>query len=273
MLRFATWNVGHAVASRKPFPEQWEWFEENVGAQLVVLTEARDKFDACDDGWSFVRRAGGIGGRRPWGTAIGSFGGSLVDVTDGVEGNGGFSVDHTWPGYVTIADLVDDEEDNEVLLTIVGVHAPLLGVDGRKLKSGEESVPQILRDLEGLFDSDRGQSLIIAGDFNLHPRWMPESIYERFIDVIEETSEVRDGLVGCVGCSMGDDCGHIWTHRNGNSPNAAAQNIDYVFISEGLADLVSGAGGGPDVFPEIWTISDHAPVIVDFDRDDDGSGD
>jgi exonuclease III len=187
-------------------------------------------------------------------------------VTNGVPGRNGFSIEHHYPGYVTIADLVD--EDDEVLMTIVGVHAPLIGRDGQKLKWGGESVDVIMEDLADLIDSPRGEMLVIAGDLNIHPNHVPPSLYERFIDVVEASADIRDLLPGCVNCGMGNECGHLWTHRNGNSPNAAVQNIDYIFVSEGLADGVYAVGGGSGDFPEVWGISDHAPVIVDFGDDD-----
>ena len=266
MFRFATWNVGHAVQTRKPFAHQWNWFTDNVGADLVVLTEAKPDYSSCGDGWSFVYKDGGIGGRRRWGTSIGAYEHTLRDVTNGVGGRNGFAIEHHYPGYVTIADLVDDEDDS-TLCTVVGIHAPLLDRDGNKLKWGGESVDVIMEDLAGLISSRRGEMLIIAGDLNIHPGHVPPSLYENFIDVIEATADLREPLPGCVNCGLGEGCGHLWTHRNGKTQNAAVQNIDYVFISEALGEVLTGAGGGDFTFPEIWEYSDHAPVVVDFSDD------
>ena len=110
--------------------------------------------------------------------------------------------------------------------------------------------------------------LLIAGDLNVHPAHIPQSLFENFVDVIEVTASVRDPLLGCTNCGLGDECGHLWTHRNGNSPNAAVQNIDYIFVSEALAEILSAAGGGSEVFPEVWEYSDHAPVIAEFGPDE-----
>ena len=65
-------------------------------------------------------------------------------------------------------------------------------------------------------------------------------------------------LKGAVGGSR------IWTHKNGNSPNAARQELDFIFATDELADEVSAVGGGIDDFPDAWDVSDHAPVVVDF---------
>jgi exonuclease III len=268
MFRVATWNVGHAVAPKMPFAQQWEWFEREVEADIVILTETKPDFSVCGPDWSFVYREGGIGGRRRWGTAIGAYGDQLRDVTNGVPGRGGFKVNHTYPGYVSIADLVDEENDGETLLTIVGIHAPLLDREGNKVKWGGESIEVIMEDLQGLINSDRGEMLIIAGDLNVHPLHVPPSLYENFLDVVEASADIREPLEGCVNCGMGDECGHLWTHRNGSSPNAAVQNIDYIFISEGVAEMLKAIGGGSGDFPDVWDISDHAPVIADFGADD-----
>ena len=127
----------------------------------------------------------------------------------------------------------------------------------------------IMEDLQGLIKSSRGEQLIIAGDFNVHPIHIPPALYENFVDVVEASADIREPLPGCVNCGMGDQCGHLWTHRNGNGPNASVQNIDYIFVSDGLLGDLSAVGGGCGDFPDIWDISDHAPVIADFGDIDD----
>jgi endonuclease/exonuclease/phosphatase family metal-dependent hydrolase len=57
----------------------------------------------------------------------------------------------------------------------------------------------------------------------------------------------------------------MWTHKNGNSPNAAVQNLDYIFISEHFAEIVVDVYGGVDDFPDAWDVSDHAPVVLELE--------
>ena len=267
MLRIATWNLGHAVQPKKPFAAQWEWFNGNVGADLVVFTEAKPDFSVCGPDWSFAFKEDGIGPRRRWGTAVGCFGMPLRDVTNGVSGRGGFKIEHHYPGYVTIADVLDDEDDS-VLTTVVGIHAPLLDRNGNKLKWGIESVEVIMEDLQGLIDSERGENLIIAGDLNVHPLHVPPLLYDNFVDVVEATADFRDPLPGCMNCGMGEECGHLWTHRNTGGPNPSAQNLDYLFVTESMLEIISSVGGGDTTFPEVWEYSDHAPVVADFGDDE-----
>jgi exonuclease III len=57
----------------------------------------------------------------------------------------------------------------------------------------------------------------------------------------------------------------MWTHKNGNSDNAAVQNIDYVFIAPKLAGVCVDVYGGEADIEGIWEVSDHAPVVVEFE--------
>jgi len=262
VFRVATWNLGHAVHSKKPFRQQWEWFEENVTANLVVFSEAKPDFSLCGSEWSFVFKEGGIGGRRRWGTAIGSYGLDLRDVTNGVSGRQGFKIEHRFPGYVSIADVLDENE--LPVLTVVGIHAPLVDLSGKKIKRGDEALGAIMEDLQDLFRSERGESLIIAGDLNVHPFYVPPSLYEDFVDLVEATAESRDPLPGCVNCGMGSECGHLWTHRNTGGKNPTVQNLDYIFVSESLMDDLFAVVGGDLAYPDVWDYSDHAPVVADF---------
>jgi exonuclease III len=43
------------------------------------------------------------------------------------------------------------------------------------------------------------------------------------------------------------------------------QNIDYVFIAPELAGVCVDVYGGEADFEGIWNVSDHAPVVVEFE--------
>ena len=47
--------------------------------------------------------------------------------------------------------------------------------------------------------------------------------------------------------------------------NSYATELDFIFTTEELADEVTAVAGGIDDFPDAWDVSDHAPVIVDFE--------
>jgi exonuclease III len=263
-MKVATWNIKQAVAPKKPLEDLWDFAAYGIGVDVMVFTEGKVPFDGVPVGWNAVWRAEGIGERRRWGTVIAARNGvELIDITNGVEGDGGFVIGHSWPGTVTIVDVV---QDGETVLTIAGVYGITQDADGNSIGSGAHSVPTILNELVDLINSPRGERLVIAGDFNLWPRDMPEELYEIMIDVVEDTSDTREPLEGCSGCSFeGEPCGHMWTHKNGNSDNAAVQNIDYVFIAPELADVCVDVYGGEADFQGIWNVSDHAPIVVEFE--------
>jgi endonuclease/exonuclease/phosphatase family metal-dependent hydrolase len=263
-MRVATWNIKQAVAPKKPLPHLWQWMEDSIDADIVVLTEAKVPNEGVPTGWSAVWKPDGIGSRRRWGTVIAARDGyELVDVTNGAKDRGGFSVTHPWPGAVTIVDVMND---GEYLATVVGIYAITLDMDGNSIGSGAVSVPAILASLEKLYLSERGEKLVIAGDFNLWPFHMPNFLYENFIDVVSGTADLREPLTGCSGCDVApEECGHMWTHKNGNSPNAAVQNLDYIFISEHFEANVIDVFGGVADFPDAWDVSDHAPLVLELE--------
>jgi endonuclease/exonuclease/phosphatase family metal-dependent hydrolase len=137
--------------------------------------------------------------------------------------------------------------------------------DGNSCGHGRHSVPALLDDLAPLFDSDRGERIIVAGDFNMWPSDTTSiAAAHGLVDCIAVTADNRPALAGCSGCGEGDRCGHLWTHRNGNGPNAAVQQIDFILASPTLARDLTAVYGGPETYPGIWDLSDHAPVVAEF---------
>ena len=102
--------------------------------------------------------------------------------------------------------------------------------------------------------------MILAGDFNLWPQHIIP-IIEDNLGLVDVMGRV-DGLLELEGAVGGS---RIWTHKNGNSPNAARQELDFIFVSDELYYEISAAGGGIDEFPDAWEMSDHAPVFIEFD--------
>jgi endonuclease/exonuclease/phosphatase family metal-dependent hydrolase len=56
----------------------------------------------------------------------------------------------------------------------------------------------------------------------------------------------------------------MWTHKNTGGKNPSVQQVDYIFVSDELADEIRIVEGGDRDFPDAWDMSDHAPVSVDF---------
>jgi endonuclease/exonuclease/phosphatase family metal-dependent hydrolase len=127
-------------------------------------------------------------------------------------------------------------------------------------KNGFEALDGIICEVIDVMASDR-ERVIVAGDFNLWPndlnRFMNDLPLIDVIGTVDGFPELVDGKGGS----------RIWTHKNGNGPNAAKQEIDFIYVSEAMADEFVTGGGGIDDYPSSWEFSDHAPVIVQLKVD------
>ena len=250
MITVATWNMKQAVAPKKPLPELWDWIENSISPDVIVLTEARVPKEGLPEGWQAIWTPGGIGPRRTWGTIIAA---RNVDIRPTVftrNPDNDEEYKAPQPGTLHTADIIIDKE---VWATIVGAYGFM-----PESKNGWEALLGIAHECADLLDSGIDR-MILAGDFNLWPDDLVPIVEEHFglIDVMGSVEDLPE-LAGAVGGSR------IWTHKNGNSPNAARQELDFIFISEELSDEITAVGGGINEFPDAWDMSDHAPVIVDF---------
>ena len=262
MITVATWNLKQAVAPKKPLPELWDWAERRIGADLMVLTEAKVPKDAPPANWVTQWNPDGIGHRRRWGTVIAGRGVELVPVTEVRVGLRTRPIVAPWDGVLEVADVIIGRER---WATIVGMYGLTVDPNGDSCGHGGYSVPALIDTIEPLLDSERGKRLIVAGDMNLWPRDVSHR-FERvgLTDLIEWTSNEREPLANCANCNGDPDCGHVWTHRNGNSPRAAVQQIDFIFASAQLRDELIEVRGGVGDFDDAWEVSDHAPVVATF---------
>ncbi len=181
-MRIVTWNLNTPFTKSSSRAHQWAWLDEHVGADIAVLTEAEIPKSGLPEGWTAVYHEGGIGDTRRWGTIIAARNGiEIRDITNGADGKHGFTMRHTRPGTVVVADII---KKNKVVATLVGIYAMTrpLNDDGKKKSSdGYEACLEIIADLQPLFESKRSKRLILAGDFNMWPKYLPPGIAERFL--------------------------------------------------------------------------------------------
>ena len=262
-MRVATWNLKQALAPRKPLDELWSWAEQEIAPDVAVFTEARVPTDGPPPGWSALWVEGGFGKNRRWGTVLAGHNNELVEIGEVRSGLRTVRLQPTWPAAVRVADVM---EAGERWATVVGLYGLTVNRAGESCGHGRYSAPRLLEDLKPLFRSDRRNRIVVAGDFNMWPEDRA-TFFDRFglVDLVDLTAGERPALEGCSGCNLGSECGHMWTHRNGNSPNARVQHIDFVLATEELAREVRHVYGGIRDFPDAWEVSDHAPVVVDFD--------
>lgn len=261
-MRVATWNMKQAVAPKQKLPLLWEWLEREVAPDIAVLTEAKVPKDGAPPGWASVFVDGGFGPRRRWGTVVAARGVELRPLSE-VSVRGRTSpLSFRWPAGVTV---VDAFRDGQRWATVVGLYGLTVNLRGESCGHGQFSVPTMLNELAPLFESDRGGRVLVAGDLNMWPRDAAVHIESTgLIDLVEATASSRSPLERCSGCLKGAACGHLWTHRNGNSPNAAVQQIDYILATDELARELRSVHGGVASYPDAWDVSDHAPVVADF---------
>lgn len=262
VARFATWNLKQAVAPKRKLPDLWRWLEETVEPSVAVLTEAKVPQGGPPPGWSAIWKADGIDPKRRWGTVIAAHGAEIRPLQRVRKGLRTYDLSFSFPGTIQV---VDVSIGGEPWCTVVGVYGLGVNRHGERTGSGYWTVPLAMKELSPLFESSKGQRLLLGGDFNLWPRDARQAMRGTgLIDLVEHTAETRPRLDGCSGCSMGPDCGHMWTHRNGNSPGAAVQHIDFLYGTPEMVNELCDVAGGIRDFPAAWDVSDHAPIVADF---------
>lgn len=261
-MRIATWNLKQAVAPRKTVDELWQWSANTIEPDVIAFTEAKVPKSGVPAGWSAQWTLEGIGPRRNWGTVLAARGVQLEPIEVVRVGRSNERLQFDWPAAVQVADVI---QRGERWGTIVGIYALTVDAEGRSNGHGGFSTRRLFRQLEPLFASDKGDRILVGGDLNLLPRDVASTVRRYGLtDLIERTAPERGPLTNCLSCRGAEGCGHLWTHRNGNSPNAAVQQIDYLFATDELANSVTRVYGGAGHFGDAWALSDHAPVVADF---------
>jgi exonuclease III len=150
--------------------------------------------------------------------------------------------------------------------TIIGVYATIRDANGNNQGDGFHSLDRLLDDIDVIIGS-RKERVVVAGDFNLWPVDTETLVSEvGLVNVIDYTCHDRPSLEGCVGCNLGSECGHLWTHKNGRADgNGRPQQIDYILCTEDLLNYLETVSGGVQSFSDVLEYSDHAPVVADFE--------
>ena len=263
-MRIATWNLKQAVAPKKPLPQLWSWAADRIRPDCIVFTEGKVPSAGVPRGWTAEWNPDGVypEQRNRWGTVVAGRGVEIVPVTSVKSRLRRHDLDVTWPAAVQVVDVFDD---GDYWGTVVGFYAVTKNGRGASTGNGTYSWPTMMSQLERLFESDRAQRLVVAGDLNLLPRDIG-AVADRFglTDVIDHSATSRPKLKGCNSCNRVAGCHHMWTHKNTGGKNPSVQQVDYIFVSDELLDEVKQVEGGDRDFPDAWEMSDHAPVVVEF---------
>jgi exodeoxyribonuclease-3 len=267
-VRIATWNVNSVIAR---MPRLVEWLGL-VEPDVVCLQELKTSTEALpeDEITALGYEVAAYGTGRWNGVAILSRVG-IEDVRPGLLDE---------PGYQPEDALLEAVEPRAIGATCGGVRVWSVYVpNGREV--GHPHYAYKLTWLDALratvaqeLAADADRPLVVLGDFNIAPTdadvWDPAA----FADSTHVTQPERDaltalrdlGLTDVVPRAIKNDIPFTyWDYRAGRFHKNQGMRIDLVYASPALAGAVGDAyvdrdarkGKGP---------SDHAPVVVDFDR-------
>lgn len=247
-IRVATWNTKQGVAPRQKEPVLWDWIQDSIGADLIVLTEAKAPKAGFPEGWSGVWTPGGVGKKRPWGTVVAGKGLHFQEC----EFKRRKSKNDEDRPHPATSFAVDVFREDEFLLRIYGHYGLML-----EQMDGFDALVGATHELNDIIREHGPERLIFAGDFNDWPNsvrgWFKNLDMLSVTDLRKEFPVLKDPVEGS----------RIWTHKNGaKHTDGARQELDFIFISKDLKRKVVEIKGGVHDFPDAWEMSDHAPVVV-----------
>jgi len=245
-VRIATWNTKQGVAPRQKAPVLWEWITRAAEPDVVVLTEARITKEGVPEGWQAIYTPGGLGKRRNYGTIIAARG---IELRRTDFRRTQPDVNYPHPATTFAVEVV---AQGKLQLVVLGAYG-MLSDEG----NGYEELERIIEEYSDLVAEYGRNRIVVAGDFNLWPSdVLPVMLELGLVDVTSQRDEFPK-----LRAPRGDS--RIWTHKNGaKDTDGARQELDFIFVSSDLREGLSRIKGGVDDFPDVWDMSDHAPVAV-----------
>jgi hypothetical protein len=247
-IRIATWNTKQGVAPRQREHVLWDWIQNTIDPDLIVLTEAKVPKDGFPSGWNGVWVPGGVGRKRPWGTIIAGSNLELVR-TDFKRRKSKSEANRPNPATTFCVDVL---REGELLLRVLGHYGLMLdSMDGRA------ALGLLHRELDDVISEHSDKRLVVAGDFNI---W-PDYVVGGFESIgMTSVTDLRKSFPNLRNPESGS---RIWTHKNGpKESDGMRQELDFIFISKDLKKKLVSTKGGVGDFPDSWDMSDHAPVTV-----------
>ncbi len=278
MLRVASWNTNHWQYSRR-LPDHGERLWSYLEAHEVDVALVQEAAAPATPSWPNVlpKAPWRIDDRRPWASGIAARRHQLSSVgLVRTRWSSRHEFDPNPPsphrGAVAIADF---QVPGFGAVTAISVYALMNPV------YAQTTLFRIVADLIPLFDPPprKPRHVVLGGDFNAHtqqahskemPRY--KAIFEAYeslglVNCFKATVDTRPPLEGCP-CKE-PICFHVQTKRNprhkGTPKEKYSGHFDYLFATPELADTLVGcyAAGAED--ESVWELSDHCPVIAEFD--------
>jgi endonuclease/exonuclease/phosphatase family metal-dependent hydrolase len=267
-ISVVTWNLHQGVDKR---PENvtatWRYLEQEVNPTVALVQEAFAKsIPQTTD-----RKVYWPAGKVPYDTAVVAYAGrleSLPDVTPRYRPRTTFAIRPTVPATLAIARLVDvPGVEPFVAISFYGRMAPLYAQTG---------VLRAVADLIPLFDTPEfNRRIVLGGDLNVYDQTSDRVMRKRWnaillmvealglVNLLKLTQPSRGPAPSCP-CRE-PACWHVETfrHRNRSDGVPGYFTTDYLFATEDLAARLTALEVWRDR-PEVWTLSDHCPVVARF---------
>ena len=264
-LTIISWNVNRRKSA-------WEDIKR-FGADIVLLQEAtgsgipkKSDFTVIEpptDNWT-IQNGGGAHG-----TAIAIMNvdldfTALMPVPLGFSSQGTIASSH--PGQFSVVKLKVGKRDT-YLISIYGI---------LKYDYADGALHRAISDITPLLES--GAEVLVAGDLNSfrgysvsgsdHAVERHQALFDRFsllgLECIGPFS-TSGPLANCP-CGDAERCDHVHTYRHMNRDGGRAFQNDYVLATEGLRERLVSCKALTDQNPELWSLSDHAPIEVVLQR-------
>lgn len=260
-LRVVTWNMDHW--SRRPAARaaSWRFLDDVVAPDVALLQEA-----VPPRGRARVVTPDVVAGpRRPWGAIVVSRTVPIARVPSvRVKWHGGpLDLLRTLLGACAVARATPDDTAPFVCVSAFGAIE-----EGSALAA----VHRMLSDLSPILESPHGKRVILGGDLDVSTQTPPPMrarhrlLFERIaslglVDLLAQTRKRRPHLARCP---CGDPaCAHVQTYRAPRS--RVPWQHDYLFATRALADRLVLCRQWDTGQPDPFTLSDHCPVVADFD--------
>jgi exonuclease III len=243
-FRIVTWNLNHAF--RAESARAWE-FLASLRPDIALVQESRRPP---------IKDAVGseIPGRRAWGTWIAPYG--KVKLTEipmvplGTLPRPPGYLEASHPGAFSVAEA---RLPGGRGVTVASVYGMLAFKVRNGMRYAVTTVHRTLSDLTPILDVNRSKAaIVLAGDLNVTPQ-IREPDKEAHEAVIKRIKAF--GLADCLGDAHGGE--FVRTYKKHVLP----WQDDWVFASKALRCLTCQ----PVDTEEAWALSDHCPVVADFE--------
>jgi endonuclease/exonuclease/phosphatase family metal-dependent hydrolase len=244
-FRLVTWNLNCSFRKRDDKP--WAFIASLEPDVALVQESYRPLIEGAV--------GSEIGGTRSWGSWVVPFGGASLTAiptvpvsNDAIEPAGALEMSH--PGAFAVADV---QLPSDRAVTVASVYGMLAFSVLNRVRYAVTTLHRTLSDLTPILDVHRTpRPVVLAGDLNVSPQitWPDTAAHVAVIDRIKAF-----GLSDCLGDMH--DGQYVRTFGKVETPF----QDDWVFASPSLTCTRCE----PVDTDEAWALSDHCPVMAEFE--------